>query len=89
MASAGLDADRRRVLEPTGRPRFARVVVGAAAVRRVFDPTGRPRFAPVEVPVWRAAGVALDVVLRAVDLRVVRLRAVLFGAGALGVSAIE
>jgi hypothetical protein len=78
IASAGVDAEIRRVLDPTGRPRLAPVVTAAASVRRVFDPTGRPRFAPVVAEL-----------LRAVDLRVVRLRALRFGAGALAVSAIH
>jgi len=85
MSSAGFDADVRRVLDPTGRPRLAPLVPAAAAVRRVFDPTGRPRFAPLVA----VARTRVAVVLRAVDLRVVRLRVVRFGADALAVSAIQ
>jgi hypothetical protein len=88
MAAAGLDADIRRVLEPTGRPRLTPVGAEAAAGRRFFDPTGRPRLAPV-APARPPVLVALAVVFFAVDRRVVRLRTVLFGAGALGVSAIQ
>jgi hypothetical protein len=88
MVSAGVDAEIRRVLDPTGRPRFTRVVLAAATVRRVFDPTGRPRLAPV-IAELRLVAVAVAVFLRAVDLRVVRLRAVRFGAGALAVSAMH
>jgi len=62
-------------------------VPAAAAVRRVFDPTGRPRFAPVLAVARRRVAVAL--VLRDVDLRLLRLRAVRLGAGALAVSAIQ
>jgi hypothetical protein len=62
-------------------------VPAAAAVRRVFDPTGRPRFAPVLAVARRRVAVAL--VLRDVGLRLLRLRAVRLGAGALAVSAIQ
>jgi len=62
-------------------------VPAAAAVRRVFDPTGRPRFAPVLAVARRRVAVAL--VLRDVDLRLLRLRAVRLGVGALTVSAIQ